>query len=53
MTFDGPPLRMSQGQKAGTDGAPLLGQHNDYIYRQLLGIKKKEIDRLIADRVIY
>jgi crotonobetainyl-CoA:carnitine CoA-transferase CaiB-like acyl-CoA transferase len=53
MTFDGPPLRMSQGQKAGTDGAPLLGQHNDYIYRQLLGIKEEEIDRLIADRVIY
>ena len=53
MTFDGPPLRMSEGQKAGTDGAPLLGEHNEYVYRQLLGLKQEEVDRLIADRVIY
>ena len=53
MTFDGPPLRMSEGQKARTDRAPFLGEQNQYVYRQLLGMKEEEVDRLIADRVIY
>ena len=53
MTFDGPPVFLSDGQKAGTDGAPLLGAHNDYVYHELLGLTGKEISRLIDEKVIY
>ncbi len=53
MTFDGPPLFLSEGQKTTTDIAPLLGEHNDFIYRELLGLKQEEIERLIETQVIY
>lgn len=53
MTFDGPPLYLSAGQKNETEKAPLLGEHNDYVYRELLGLKQAEIDRLIQSQVIY
>jgi benzylsuccinate CoA-transferase BbsF subunit len=53
MTFDGPPLFLSEGQKTETDGAPLLGEHNDYVYCQLLGLPAAQVDQLIRDQVIY
>lgn len=52
MTFDGPPLRLSEGQKARTDRAPFLGEHNDYVFRQLLGLPAAQVEQLIKDRVI-
>jgi benzylsuccinate CoA-transferase BbsF subunit len=33
--------------------APLLGEHNDYVFRTLLGLSQDEIDRLVEDKVIY
>ncbi len=33
--------------------APALGDHNDYVYRQLLGLPDSEIARLVKERVIY
>lgn len=33
--------------------APLLGQHNEYVLHQLLGLPKDELDRLQADQVVY
>ncbi len=33
--------------------APLLGQHNDYILGELLGLPAREIERLQAAQVIY
>ena len=33
--------------------APLLGQHNDFILGELLGLPAKEIERLQAEQVIY
>ena len=53
MTFDGPPLRLAQGQKTGKSRAPFLGEHNDYVFRDLLGLTSEQVARLIADRVIY
>ncbi len=53
ITFDGPPLRLSVGQKPQPDGAPILGEHNDYVYHQLLGLTQGEIKRLIKDKVIF
>jgi benzylsuccinate CoA-transferase BbsF subunit len=33
--------------------APMLGQHNEYVFGTLLGRSKEEIDRLIEEQVIY
>jgi benzylsuccinate CoA-transferase BbsF subunit len=33
--------------------APVLGQHNGYVYQDLLGLSEQEIDRLIEERIIY
>ena len=33
--------------------APLLGQHNDYILGELLGLTAGEIERLEGEQVIY
>ena len=53
VTFDGPPLHLSAGQKTETDRAPILGEHNDYVYKQLLGLSSAEIDRLTEAKVIF
>ena len=33
--------------------APLLGEHNDYVFGELLGLSKDEIDRLIQEKIIF
>ena len=33
--------------------APTLGQHNDYVFGQLMGLSASEIERLQAGNVIY
>ena len=53
ITFDSPPIHLSAGQKTETDGAPILGEHNDYVYKQLLGLSSAEIDRLTENKVIF
>jgi benzylsuccinate CoA-transferase BbsF subunit len=43
---------------SGTPGsvrapAPLLGQHNEYVFRQLLGLPAPELERLQTTQVVY
>ena len=33
--------------------APLLGEHNEYVLRQLLGLELAEVDRLQAAQAVY
>jgi crotonobetainyl-CoA:carnitine CoA-transferase CaiB-like acyl-CoA transferase len=33
-------------------GAPLLGEHNDLVYRDILGLPPERINDLIARRII-
>ena len=33
--------------------APTLGENNDYVFGELLGLPKAEIDKLVEDKVIY
>ena len=33
--------------------APLLGEHNDYVFGELLGLSKDEIERLIQEKIIF
>ena len=43
---------------SGTPGsvrtaAPMLGEHNEYVFHQLLGISMDELERLQGQQVIY
>ena len=33
--------------------APLLGQHNDFVFRQLLGLSAAELQRLEGEQAVY
>ena len=40
-------------QKPLLTAAPVLGQHNAYVYQQLLGMSEHEVNRLVEEQVIY
>jgi crotonobetainyl-CoA:carnitine CoA-transferase CaiB-like acyl-CoA transferase len=46
-----PPWRM-HGAKIDAPG-PLLGQHNDYVLREILGLGREEIDALVETKAVY
>jgi len=48
-----PPWKLSGTPARIEKAGPLLGQHNDYVFGELLGIPKQDITRLIAENVIY
>ncbi|MFC0203726.1 CaiB/BaiF CoA transferase family protein [Novosphingobium soli] len=48
----GPSWRMSPDPPLVERGAPLLGEHNAYVYRDLLGLREEEMNDLIARKVI-
>ena len=48
-----PPWKLSATPAAIDRHAPLLGEHNDFVFRQLLGFSRKEIEELEAEQVIY
>ncbi|MDE2597927.1 MAG: CoA transferase [Sphingomonadales bacterium] len=50
----GVPMRLSKGAEIGIDrGTPQLGEHEDYVYGELLGMGRAERDALQASEVIY
>jgi crotonobetainyl-CoA:carnitine CoA-transferase CaiB-like acyl-CoA transferase len=51
-TLGGVPLRLSAGQVKNPGQAPKLGEHNNYVFGQLLGLGQKEIDDLVKADVI-
>jgi benzylsuccinate CoA-transferase BbsF subunit len=53
ITFAGVPLRLSAGQAPYSRQASVLGEHNDYVYRQLLELSQEEIRRLEDTEVIF
>lgn len=48
----GPSWRITPDPPLVERGAPLLGEHNAYVYGDLLGLREEEIDDLIARKVI-
>ncbi|GFE74371.1 CaiB/BaiF CoA-transferase family protein [Novosphingobium sp. TCA1] len=48
----GPSWRISPDGPQIERGAPLLGEHNGFVYRELLGLSESEMDNLIARKVI-
>lgn len=48
------PMRLSKGAEVGIDrGTPRLGEHEDYVYGELLGMAKAERQALQDELVIY
>ena len=45
--------RFDGGPEPRITAAPVLGQHNDYVYGELLGLSDDEIAKLIEDQIIY
>jgi len=51
MSFDGSPIKLSDTPAQFQRAAPLLGQDNDYVYRELLGMSESEIAEYISEGV--
>ena len=49
----GPPWRLSKTPARVLRHGPLLGEHNDYVLGELLGMSKADIERLTAEEVLY
>jgi crotonobetainyl-CoA:carnitine CoA-transferase CaiB-like acyl-CoA transferase len=49
----GAPWRFSKTPFEIERGAPRLGEHNAYVYGEILGYSPKEIEQLIRDQVIH
>ena len=48
-TYDGPSFRLSKTPAVLTKAAPLLGEDNEYVYRDLIGLTEEEFIELLAD----
>ncbi|MBW1804551.1 MAG: CoA transferase, partial [Deltaproteobacteria bacterium] len=48
-----PPWRPSDTPAQINRHAPLLGEHNEYVFGELLGMSSVEIRRLEQEKVIY
>lgn len=51
--ISGLPVHLSEGQRVPSNTTSILGQHNDYVFRQLLNMTREEISSLEQARVIY
>jgi crotonobetainyl-CoA:carnitine CoA-transferase CaiB-like acyl-CoA transferase len=51
ITIDGEPIRLA-GQDRVLERAPTLGEHNEYVLREILGLSQQEFDTLVADGVV-
>ena len=47
----GMPWKLSEEPKGNYTPAPLLGEHNDYVFGQLLGMSKEELQRCREEKV--
>ena len=45
--------RFDDGTEPHLTSAPVLGQHNAYVYQELLGLSEQELDHLQKEQVIY
>ncbi len=48
-TYDGPAFRLSRTPAELTKAAPMLGEDNEYVYRQVLGLAEEEFIDLLVD----
>jgi benzylsuccinate CoA-transferase BbsF subunit len=51
--FYGIPLNLSDTPGAVRSSGPMLGQHNEYVFKQLMGLSDDEFNSLREQKVIY
>jgi len=51
--YDGPPFRLSKTPGFLRGPAPLLGQHNDVVCKEILGMNDEEIAEAIVEQALY
>lgn len=51
--YDSIPFRLSKTPPELKSAAPILGEHNDYVFTRILGLSDEEFAKLIAEEVIY
>jgi len=49
----GPPWRLSETPARVTKSAPTMGENNEHVFGEILGMSGKEIARLIEEEIIY
>jgi crotonobetainyl-CoA:carnitine CoA-transferase CaiB-like acyl-CoA transferase len=49
----GPPWRLSVTPPSIECAAPLLGEHNDYVLGELLGLSVQQRQQLVDDKIVY
>jgi len=49
----GPPWRLSETPAKVTRASPTIGEHNEYVFGELLGMPNSEIEQLVEEQVIY
>jgi crotonobetainyl-CoA:carnitine CoA-transferase CaiB-like acyl-CoA transferase len=47
------PWRFEGAPEPYVMAAPTLGQHNDYVFKDLLGLSEPDIASLVEERIIY
>jgi crotonobetainyl-CoA:carnitine CoA-transferase CaiB-like acyl-CoA transferase len=51
--YDGPQFRLSETPARLHGRSPLIGEHSEYVLRELLGYTDERIADLVANQVIY
>lgn len=49
----GLPFRLSETPPVELTAAPIMGQHNEYVFGEILGLSKKEISALEEEKVLF
>ncbi|MFC1962366.1 hypothetical protein ACFLWN_04950 [Chloroflexota bacterium] len=49
----GPPWKLGTTPAKVRRGGPELGEHNKYVFGELLGLSKREIDQLTEEQILY
>lgn len=52
-SYDGLQWKMDKTPGAIDKRAPLMGEHNNYVFGELLGLSQDEIDRLTEEKVLF
>jgi crotonobetainyl-CoA:carnitine CoA-transferase CaiB-like acyl-CoA transferase len=50
--YEGIPVKLSRTPGYLRNGGPLLGEHNNYVYGDLLGLSESEINELVQEGII-
>ena len=51
IVIDADPIRFV-GEEQQLTRAPMMGEHNDYVLRDILKLPREDIDRFVADGVV-